>query len=167
MSVVSCLLCKKEFNKKPSQILLYKKHYCSNTCSYTARRMGKIVNCHICGLEVYKIRKALNSSKSGKYFCSKSCQAKWRNKEFIGSKHSNWKNGNSTYRNILSRHDVPMKCGLCNTEDKRVLAVHHVDRNHSNNKLDNLAWLCHNCHFLVHHDNVERQRFAGIHNSLR
>lgn len=53
-------------------------------------------------------------------------------------------------------------CTLCKTEDKRVLATHHIDRNRLNNSVNNLAWLCHNCHFLVHHDNVETQRFADI-----
>jgi hypothetical protein len=48
---------------------------------------------------------------------------------------------------------------LCSTKDERVLAVHHIDHNRLNNKLDNLAWLCHNCHHLVHHDNVEKHRF--------
>ncbi len=42
------------------------------------------------------------------------------------------------------------------------MAVHHIDEDHNNNELGNLAWLCHNCHHLVHHDNVERQRFLAL-----
>jgi predicted HNH restriction endonuclease len=42
----------------------------------------------------------------------------------------------------------------------RVLAVRHIDQNHKNNNVENLAWLCHNCHHLVHNDKVE-QTFSG------
>ncbi len=162
MSIVACKLCKNLFNKKPSQILFYKNHYCSARCSYKGRRKGRMVTCNICGIETYKIQKALKGSKSGKFFCSKSCQAKWRNQEFIGQKHANWKNGRSAYRSVLDRHKIVKVCVLCMTNDKRILAVHHIDKNRLNNELTNLVWLCHNCHFLVHHDNVERQRFTDI-----
>jgi predicted HNH restriction endonuclease len=37
--------------------------------------------------------------------------------------------------------------------------VHHIDKDRTNNTLKNLAWLCHNCHYLVHHDKLEMQRF--------
>lgn len=162
MPIIACKLCKTLFNKKPSQISLYKNHYCSANCSYKARRKGKIMFCHVCGIETYKIQKALKNSKSGKFFCGKSCQTKWRNQEFIGSKHSNWKNGRSAYRSVLSRNKIIKICTLCRTSDERVLAVHHIDKDRLNNDLANLAWLCHNCHFLVHHDNVERQRFVAM-----
>jgi predicted HNH restriction endonuclease len=39
-----------------------------------------------------------------------------------------------------------------------VLAVHHVDQNRTNNKVTNLAWLCHNCHHLVHRYPIERKK---------
>lgn len=162
MSLITCSLCEKSFYKKPSQILLSKKHYCSANCSYLGRRKGKMVKCHVCGVDIYRIKKALKNSKSGKFFCTKSCQAKWRNQEFIGPKHSNWKTGRSAYRSVLDRNKIPKLCTLCNTKDPRVLATHHIDRDRLNNTVNNLAWLCHNCHFLVHHDSVETQRFADI-----
>ena len=52
-------------------------------------------------------------------------------------------------------------CKRCGLDDKRVLAVHHIDQNHFNNKPENLTWLCQNCHFLVHHDKVEKQKFLA------
>lgn len=61
----------------------------------------------------------------------------------------------------MIRNKIPQICGLCRTRDKRILAVHHLDRNKLNNKIDNLTWLCHNCHFLVHHDMVEEARFLA------
>lgn len=66
------------------------------------------------------------------------------------------------YRKILTRIKKPMSCVLCKIKDKRVLAAHHVDGNHRNNHENNLSWLCHNCHHLVHRDNVEHDRFVRL-----
>lgn len=160
---VSCLSCSKDFYTKPSWIIKGYGKYCSMLCKRKAQKTGQIVKCSICGKETYKTLKALRLSKSQKYFCGKSCQAIWRNSEFVGKKHANYITGKSSYKSILSRNKVPKICSLCNTNDSRVLAVHHVDGNHYNNEIKNLAWLCHNCHHLVHHDNVEKLRFMDIH----
>jgi 5-methylcytosine-specific restriction endonuclease McrA len=58
------------------------------------------------------------------------------------------------------RSDLPQYCGRCKLVDKRVLAVHHKDKNRENNALSNLMWLCHNCHYLVHHDKSEAVGFV-------
>ncbi len=159
MPIVSCKLCAETFHVKPSHLKMGYGKYCSAKCQYKARKTGKMVVCYICGKDTYKTIKALRNSKSKKYFCGKSCQTKWRNSEFIGSKHANFVNGYASYRTILSRDKIPKICILCQTIDKRILLVHHIDENHYNNNLKNLSWLCHNCHFLVHHDKVEKVKF--------
>jgi 5-methylcytosine-specific restriction endonuclease McrA len=54
-------------------------------------------------------------------------------------------------------------CRHCGLTDARVLSVHHLDSNRSNNRLDNLIWLCHNCHYLIHHHDDEREALmAGL-----
>lgn len=137
--------------------------FCSHACKHLADRTGKVVKCAECEKEIYRKPYLLKLSQSGKYFCSKSCQTKWRNSVFIGSKHANWKDGLYAYRSVLTRHKIPKQCKLCNTTDTRVLAVHHIDQNRKNNKVDNLAWLCHNCHHLVHHhDEVKAKFMAAI-----
>lgn len=115
--------------------------------------------CFICGKETYKKVTQIKRSKSGKFFCGKSCQTKWRNEEFSGEKHANWKIGLHTYRDRMLRSKKEKICQLCLTKDSRVLAVHHIDKNRKNNKISNLAWLCHNCHFLVHHHEEEKAKF--------
>lgn len=159
MIAVNCRICKKKFGAKPSWIKKGHGIYCSAACQYVGMKKGKTIKCYTCGKESYKQKKALTKSKSGKFFCGKSCQTKWRNTVFIGSKHGNWVHGRNAYRNILGRSKIMAVCTLCETTDKRVLAVHHIDRDRTNNKLKNLAYLCHNCHFLVHHDIRERQKF--------
>ncbi len=150
-----CIFCNKEFLIKPSFYKNGKGKFCSLNCKNSAKRNGLIVSCFICKKETYKTQKILNRSKSKKYFCSKSCQTIWRNSEFVGEKHANWKHGKQAYRTVLLRNRTITKCNLCGTEDKRVLAVHHIDKNRLNNKIENLAYLCHNCHHLVHHYKVE------------
>lgn len=151
MSIVKCLICLKEFYAKPFFIKRGHAKYCSQKCMHLGSRTGKFVKCHSCGKEVYKTKKALRLSKSKNYFCTKSCQTKWRNSVFIGPLHANWRNGKHSYRSVMLRYKVPKVCKLCKTEDVRVLAVHHIDRNRKNSSISNLMWLCHNCHFLIHH----------------
>jgi hypothetical protein len=149
--IKKCKLCKKTFKTKPSHVKMGYGKYCSAVCHHAGMKNGKIVKCYTCGQEVYKPLKALRISKSRKWFCSKSCQTTWRNTEFSGPKHANYVDGMFTYRGLLSRTNIPKKCRLCKTDDIRVLAVHHVDENRKNNVVENLVWLCHNCHHLVHH----------------
>ncbi len=159
MVTVQCVTCANPFETKPSTIKRGYGKYCSITCGRTGNRRGKVVACLICSKEVYRAPEKLSRAKSQNYFCSKSCQAIWKNSERIGPNHPNWKHGKSAYRSVLDRHKIVRICTLCTSKDERILAVHHVDRNRLNNVVDNLAWLCHNCHFLVHHDTVEKHRF--------
>ena len=154
MPKVDCKICKINFYAKPSWLKKGWGKYCSQKCQREGQKTGKVVSCFICGKGTYKTGKGLKGSKSKKYFCNKSCQTIWRNTiEFIGPKHPNWTGGNSSeiYRGILKRTGRKEICMLCKTKDKRILVAHHIDHNHHNNKSENLMWLCHNCHFLVHH----------------
>lgn len=157
--IKKCKICKKEFKTKPFFVKNGAGKYCSVKCHYVGLKTGKMIPCAVCGKETYKTLKALRISKSKKYFCTRSCQTKWRNALYVGSKHSNFRTGEYAYRSMLDRYGVPKFCRLCKTKDVRVLAVHHIDENHSNNKLNNLAWVCHNCHHLVHHYENEKQKF--------
>ncbi len=152
MPVVKCKICFKEFYGKPYFLKIGQAKYCSKECMRIGSKTGKIVQCHSCGKEVYKTKKALRVSKSKTYFCTKSCQTKWRNSIFVGPKHANWIDGRNSYKSVMLRNKVPKICKLCKNKDSRVLAVHHLDHDRKNSSLSNLIWLCHNCHFLVHHD---------------
>ena len=162
MSIVKCLICHKEFYGKPYFLKIGQAKYCSEVCMRIGSRTGKIVNCHACGKEVYKTKKALRVSKSKTYFCTKSCQTKWRNSIFVGPKHANWIDGRNSYKSVMLRNKVPKICKLCKNVDSRVLAVHHLDHNRKNSSLSNLIWLCHNCHFLVHHDKETIKRMEAL-----
>lgn len=161
MVQVTCLTCSKEFNAKPSWIKTGYGKYCSRICGDHSKRTGMMVACSVCSKETYKSSKALRGSKSGKFFCSKSCQTKWRNTAHMGAQHANWKGGGHSYRELLLRTDEIPTCTLCKAVDIRILAVHHIDEDRTNNTIENLAWLCHNCHYLVHHHPDELKRFMA------
>lgn len=152
---VKCKICNKGFYAKPNWIKNGHGKYCSMACKRESQKNGKVVKCFECGEETYKRGRALALSKSGKFFCGKSCQTIWRNQAFKGSLHGNWKGGEHVqYRKILSKNKIKPVCKVCKTEDDRVLCVHHIDRNRKNNDISNLVWVCRNCHYLVHYYSV-------------
>ncbi len=155
MPQVKCKICHKKFYAKPSHQKLGWGKYCSIKCRNISQLKGKFVNCHICGKKIWKAPKALEHSKSGKFFCSKSCQTLWRNQYFSGPKHPNWRGGrySTSYRKILFQSGATPICRICGQKDKRVLLVHHINKNRNNNVAKNLVWLCWNCHRLVHYYN--------------
>lgn len=159
MPDVACKQCGKNFYAKPNWIKIGWGKFCSRECVFENQKKGKEVSCFICNKRVYKSLKSLTRSKSGKFFCSKSCQTIWRNSVFVGSNHGNWKGGEKSYRETMLRNSIIQTCKRCKINDVRILAVHHKDKNRQNNKLENLLWLCHNCHYLIHHDKMETKKF--------
>lgn len=158
MTYVSCGRCGKEFYAKPSHVANGHGKYCSAKCHHENMRTGVWLKCEGCSKDVYRTPKYIHASKSKKYFCSKSCQTVWRNKEFSGMRHANWQHGRGSYRNIMKRTGKKAVCELCKITDTRVIVVHHKDQNRRNNDLSNLVWLCRNCHLLVHDYDVGRER---------
>ena len=150
-----CKICSKEFSAKLSHVKIGWGNFCSSTCHYVSMKKGNTVLCDECRIPTYKSLTKLASSKSGKFFCSKSCQTKWRNKVFSGNKHANWILGESTYRKVLKDSGVREVCTRCKKDDIRILVAHHIDHNRKNYDVKNLMWLCRNCHFVVHCDKLE------------
>ncbi len=81
---------------------------------------------------------------------------------YTGPNHPNWKGGENSYRDLIIRSNVKKRCLRCAIKDIRLLSVHHIDENRHNNKLENLAWLCYNCHFLIHKDKEEKEKFMEL-----
>lgn len=158
MPQVNCAVCRKSFYAKPHWLRKGWGKYCSSSCQHEARKNGRVVTCFICRRKIYRQRRLLKRSKSRKYFCSKPCQLRWWHEIFVGPKHGNWKHGGNVYKNIMLRRDVPRVCKLCAVQNIQALVVHHIDHSRKNNKPGNLCWLCHNCHFLVHHYEREEKR---------
>lgn len=151
MPHLNCKICGADFYAKPRHLKCGWGKYCSKPCQYKAQFTGETVFCANCNKKVYRMKKDLCRSKSKNFFCNKSCLAIWKNKHIIsGERHVNWKYGRNAYRNIMIRSHIPQICKRCGLNDKRVLIVHHIDLNRNNNIIQNLKWLCRNCHYLEH-----------------
>lgn len=150
MPQVSCRICKHKFFVKPCHIRLGYGKYCSRACQSRGQLRGKSVVCDSCGKTVWRMPKDLKHSKSGKFFCSKSCQTLWRNRLYSGPNHPLWAGGEKTYRERLVRTGIPQICARCQYRDSRALVAHHRDSDRKHNDTKNLMWLCLNCHHLVH-----------------
>ncbi|MBI2591907.1 HNH endonuclease [Candidatus Saccharibacteria bacterium] len=155
----NCKVCGREKYIKPSHVKENAGKYCSQKCNAASQKNGRMFACYICGKETYKSLRDQTRSKSGKFFCGKSCQTIWRNSVYVGEGHTNWKGGMASYRDILRRAKAVPICKRCKIEDPRTLTAHHKDRNRQNNSISNLIWLCHNCHYLVHHYKSETKDF--------
>lgn len=150
MPNVACQICKTNFYVKPFHQKKGWGKYCSKNCQNQAQLTSIYVLCKICSTEIKKTPTQLKHSKSQNYFCSKSCQTKWRNTVYVGTKHHSWINGINAYRKIMRRAKTKEICTHCQLADKRVLIVHHLDHDRTNNVVSNLMWLCRNCHYLIH-----------------
>jgi 5-methylcytosine-specific restriction endonuclease McrA len=92
------------------------------------------------------------NSKSGLRFC---CKAHKDQAQRIGGieaiqpAHYRGKTQSTDYRQFAFQH-LPYQCNRCQYADKRILVVHHKDRDRTNNNLSNLEILCPNCHAIEH-----------------
>jgi hypothetical protein len=135
--------------------------YCSKSCLDRSKVRGEMKQCHHCGKEIYRSLADIRKSRSKLFFCDHSCRISWTNSLRTGDKHPNWKDGGSDYRAVLLRSGAEPICRRCGNADLRILAVHHLDQDRTNNGLDNLAWMCHNCHYLIHHFQDEMEQFMA------
>lgn len=156
MIIASCKICRKEFKAKTSHLQRGWSRCCSKKCRDEAQKTGRFVSCDTCGKRIWRAPKEVERSKSGKFFCTKSCQTFWRNKVYSGSNHALWVGGSSSgfYRKKLLDSGISIICNICNEKDIRVLQAHHRDGNRQNNSVDNLVWVCVNCHYLIHNHGV-------------
>jgi hypothetical protein len=146
-----CLICDKKFFVRPSHVRLGWGKYCSLSCRHESQKKGKYVACHWCKKRVWRKPQALKRSKSGYLFCDRKCSMAWKNSELrAGSNHPLWNGGKASYRHMMEKRGEGTHCRRCGITDKRVLIVHHIDHNRKNNVIENLLWLCRNCHYLEH-----------------
>lgn len=150
MPYVLCKLCSKQFYTKPSYIKLGISKFCSRECKQKSQLKGQYFNCEKCRKQIWRSPKAIKHSKSNKYFCSRHCQSLWRNSHYSGNLHHNWKGDEYIYLKLMRKLHASPECKNCGIDNKKVLIVHHVDKNRKNNSIENLMWLCRNCHYLIH-----------------
>lgn len=152
MPWLNCRICNNKFYARPRHIKVGWGKYCSKKCQFEAQRTGKFVACAYCDERVYRIKSELGRpSVTNRYFCNRGCHCAWENKNRRSGKSApNWAGGEQVYRTILLEAKTLLVCSKCGHNDGRVIVAHHKDGNRRSNKLENLEWLCRNCHYLAH-----------------
>lgn len=162
--ITVCALCNKEREREKKLVNYYKKNnwqfFCSKTCQYKSRLTGNHIKCGVCSKDIY--RRIKQKSKSGKYFCSRSCATVFNNSLKVGSKHPNFKDGLTEAYRKKAFSFYKTKCELCSYSIKEVLQVHHIDKNRSNNKVENLVILCPTHHREIHLGISRLNRERGV-----
>lgn len=153
-----CLCCGEviKVNEKDCMADVKRKRFCNNSCSAKynnkLRKRKPKKHCLSCGKEL---------TERHSIYCDNKCQQDHYYKEYI----KRWENdeesgvtggyGTSAYirRYLLEKyHGECCECGWHETNmttGNIPLELHHIDGNYLNNKEDNLALLCPNCHSLT------------------
>lgn len=109
------------------------------------------VECAYCHNKFIRPLSKISNSKSGLYFCCREhkdlAQRISSGKEFENIRPEHYgKDSAKDYRSKafqIYKHE----CAVCKwKEDEQILQVHHIDKNHENNDINNLIILCPNCH---------------------
>lgn len=148
-----CESCKKDFYKKPCNIKKSKRHFCCLKCFSENSKEGEVHSCANCGKDVYRKKSQVERSLSGNVFCSKKCSTTINNSIYKSGKDSPNRRDDSpsTYRKrALEDHGESCNNDDCpfNEVPVKMLDVHHIDSDRSNNHISNLEVLCVWCHVL-------------------
>jgi hypothetical protein len=151
-----CEQCGTTFSARIADLKRGRARFCSQKCFGAHRSANKKpkepnVECAHCGKEFYKNKSQKKNSKSGLFFCSRSCKDSAQRvggiREIMPSHYGTSGSNRVVYRTTCFAHHKK-ECVVCG-EDK-IVAVHHYDENHYNNDPANLIPLCPTHHQYVH-----------------
>lgn len=152
MPWLECRVCSNRLYIRPNKQKIGWGKYCSKNCQNLSQIKSKEFACKECGKSVFRRPAEITKSKTGHFFCNRSCSMSWKNRELkSGANHYLWAGGKATYRERFLRKSDKIRCNRCGINDVRVLDAHHKDSDRNNNVVENLEWLCKNCHYLEHH----------------
>lgn len=149
---VDCLICGTSVYRRASQ--LEKNHgrvFCSMQCY--GKSLHKTHPCAICGKTLL--------AKFNKKTCSRECSNKLRigmNYKLSRPRKDKVRDGRILKARLLEMYGP--KCQRCDYNKVEILQVHHKDKNHQNNEIENLELICPNCHYEQHF--LEKSWLRGI-----
>lgn len=160
-TIITCQFCQKEFLADKREINRGNAKFCSRSCS-SKRTKPQTPNtyCAFCGQSFYRMPSKKTSAKHGIFFCSRShkdlAQRMGGIKDIQPSHYGSTLNN---YRTIAKRN-FPETCSKCGySKVPEILEVHHKNHDRKDNSIDNLCYLCPNCH-QEHHFNSKSGRYA-------
>jgi len=147
-----CEVCHTIFEAPLKEINRGNGRFCSLSCSSSRKKdLQPNVQCAYCDKYFYKNPSKQQLSKSGLFFCCR--EHKDLAQRIGGIKEIQPPHYGEGYRSnyrLRAFNHLPNKCNRCELDDMRILVVHHIDRDRSNNNINNLEILCPNCHALEH-----------------
>jgi hypothetical protein len=150
---VKCETCEEGFVAKASEVNRGYGRFCSRPCSSSrvrpTRRNRVELACAECGSDFERKVSSLSGSKHGIYFCTRGCKDRAQRLGGVTKIQPPHYGTGTDYRSLAFRKYPPV-CNRCRLDDRRILVVHHKDRDRSNNAEDNLEILCPNCHAVDH-----------------
>lgn len=138
----ACKVCGKQIYRRPCEIKENDRRvFCSSLCYGVANRIEK--PCKVCGKPI--------QSRFNKKTCSRACS----NINRAGIKYGQHRPFDKVFsERIIKIRLLKMrgtKCERCGYAKTEILQVHHKDRNHKNNNIENLELICPNCHYEDHY----------------
>ena len=166
-----CKQCNRDFTVHISRIARGRAVYCSRKCarsgSPTRKKSTPIVTCLNCGKEFRKYKSEIKKTKNGRHFCSHQCYYQYNHKDH----HCQWKGGQHERMNPQSsewrRAVISRDKGLC----RRCLGTSRLEAHHIRpfSTHPELRWevsngltLCHNCHVLFRHREMEYAEILSV-----
>jgi hypothetical protein len=151
-----CEFCNKKFLRR-IRVDKTRGRFCSRACvqNNISKHGNVTLKCGTCDKEFKRNSSKLSGSKSGIYFCSRSCKDKAHS---LDSKcpevwPDNWGSPKSKEKSRRYIRDTPAPaCSDCKEQRRYMLTVHHIDGNPKNNPSDGSNWeiVCENCHAKRH-----------------
>jgi len=121
--LVRCDLCGKEFEKEIRAINEARKGgyriFCSRGCYHDAKSKTEKRRCGTCGIEIEVFRNTIQSSKTGRFYCSNSCAAKTNNLGRVRTEESRDKTSKALFGRSRSGAEnswVTSICLVCGAE---------------------------------------------------
>lgn len=121
----------------------------------TDRQYGELKEhtkvCKCCGKDFIFEGRIKTKAYERKLYCSRSC----------ANNRQEWWDKNATNYRTIAFQDWKKECAICGFD--KIVAVHHIDEDHSNNNRENLIPLCPNHHEMVHSKkyNAEVNKLIG------
>jgi hypothetical protein len=129
------------------------KTFCCSKCRVDAvygQHVEVVCSNDKCGRTFTKPPHKIKTSKTGYFFCCRTCKDSacsiGGNCSAIAPEHYG-----TGYRWLISKTETPA-CVDCGEDRKWALMVHHIDSNRKNNAICNLEVVCSNCHVKRHLD---------------